>query len=107
MRENLENTGYDKEEEYFYRKNKELLDRKRAELDAQHREQEKLHRKEQHWMHCPKCGHEMTEEELGGIKVDRCGTCGGVYFDAGELDLLLEAQEPAGFLSGLKKWMKR
>ena len=38
--DNLEGGGYDKEEEYFYRKNKELLERKRAELDAAHREQQ-------------------------------------------------------------------
>ena len=63
--------------------------------------------KQQHWMRCPKCGHELAEQELSGIKVDRCPNCGGVFFDAGELDTLLESQEPAGFLGGLKRLMKR
>jgi Zn-finger nucleic acid-binding protein len=104
---NLDDQGYDKEEEYFFRKNKELLEKKRAELDAARRLQEKEQLKEMHWMRCPKCGHEMAEEELAGIKVDRCAHCGGVFFDAGELDLLLQSQEPAGFLGGLKRWVKR
>jgi Zn-finger nucleic acid-binding protein len=104
---NLDDQGYDKEEEYFFRKNKELLEKKRAELDAARRQQESEQLKETHWMRCPKCGHEMGEEELAGIKVDRCGNCGGVFFDVGELDLLLQSQEPAGFLGGLKRWMKR
>lgn len=107
MAPTIDDQGYDREEEYFYRKNKELLDKKRAELDAARRQQESAQLKEQHWMRCPKCGHELAEEELGGIKVDRCSQCGGIFFDAGELDLLLASQEPAGFLGGLKKWMKK
>lgn len=107
MAENLDDKGYDKEEEYFYRKNKELLEKKRVELDAARRQQEAAQLKEKHWMRCPKCGHEMAEEEQAGIKVDRCGNCGGVFFDAGELDLLLQSQEPGGLLGGLKKWIKK
>jgi hypothetical protein len=103
----LDEQGYDKEEEYFFRKNRELLERKRAELDAARREQEGRQLKELHWMRCPKCGQEMSEEELSGIKVDRCTGCGGVFFDAGELDTLLQSQEPAGFLGGLRRLVKR
>jgi Zn-finger nucleic acid-binding protein len=99
--------GYDKEEEYFYRKNKELLDKKRSELDAQRQTQASAQLKAQHWMRCPKCGSEMAEEDLSSIKVDRCKGCGGIFFDAGELELLLQSQEPAGFLGGLRKWMKK
>ena len=104
MRE--DDLGYDKEEEYFYRKNQELLEKKRAELDAQRQSQEAAQLRELHWMRCPKCGHELVEEERSGIKVDRCTACRGVFFDAGELDLLLQAEEPAGFLSGLRKRLK-
>ena len=50
--------------------------------------------REQHFMRCPKCGHEMKEEELEGIKIDRCSFCEGIFFDAGELDqLYLRRQE--------------
>ena len=98
--------GYDKEEEYFYRKNQELLAKKRAELDAQRQSQESAQLRELHWMRCPKCGQQMVEEERSGIKVDRCEGCGGVFFDAGELDLLLQAEEPGGFLSSLRRKLK-
>ena len=107
MATNLDDKGYDKEEEYFFRKNRELLERKRSELDATRREQEGRQLKELHWMRCPKCGQQLAEEELSGIKVDRCPGCGGVFFDAGELDTVLQSQEPAGFLGGLKRLMKR
>jgi Zn-finger nucleic acid-binding protein len=30
--------------------------------------------------------------EYVGIRVDRCGHCDGVFFDAGELDQLLQQQ---------------
>jgi Zn-finger nucleic acid-binding protein len=49
----------------------------------------------------------MNEEELSGIKIDRCGGCGGVFFDAGELDLVLSAQEPSGFLGALRRWVAK
>ena len=98
-----EELGYDKEEEYFHRKNQEILAKKRAELDAQRQAQETAQLRELHWMRCPKCGQEMREEQRAGITVDRCTGCGGVFFDAGELELLLQAEEPRGFLAGLRK----
>ncbi len=104
MRE--EDIGYDKEEEYFYRKNQELLAKKRAELDAQRQSQESVQLKELHWMRCPKCGQQMVEEDRSGLKIDRCTGCGGVFFDAGELDLLLDAEEPGGFFAALRRRRK-
>ena len=41
---------------------------------------------ELHFMKCPKCGHDMKEEDLHGVKADRCTFCEGMFFDAGELD---------------------
>lgn len=35
---------------------------------------------------CPKCGGTMREVKRGGISVDRCGECGGVFLDAGEME---------------------
>jgi Zn-finger nucleic acid-binding protein len=57
-------------------------------------------------MKCPKCGADMREIERQGIKVDQCGSCGGIYFDRGELELLLDAREQKGFLGGLKTLFK-
>ncbi|MFZ5877045.1 MAG: zf-TFIIB domain-containing protein [Nitrospirota bacterium] len=101
----LQEKGYNKEEEFFYRQNKELLEKRRKELDAQRKQQETQQR-HAHWMKCPKCGADMRELERQGIKVDQCGACGGIYFDRGELELLLEAKEQKGFLGGLKSLFK-
>lgn len=49
-------------------------------------------------MKCPKCGGALKEENFHGVVIDRCGGCGGVYLDKGELELLARAQE-----GGLKR----
>jgi ribosomal protein L37AE/L43A len=103
MSEELKEHGYDKEAEYFYKKNKELLEKMRQQLDAQRAQQETQARRHEHWMKCPKCGSDLEEVELLGIKVDQCTQCHGIYFDKGELELLLAAKEPKGFISGLKR----
>lgn len=41
-----------------------------------------------HWMHCPKCGSELSEVQFRAVKIDKCFTCGGVYLDDGELEQL-------------------
>ena len=107
MAKELSEHGYDREEEYFYKKNKELLEKMRKELDAKRADQEARSTQHQHWMKCPKCGHTMEEVDLGGIKVDQCTNCQGIYFDKGELELLMSAQEPKGFLGGLKRLFKK
>ncbi len=43
---------------------------------------------------CPACDFEMTEFTLGGITIDAChGGCGGIWFDAFELQRLDERHE--------------
>jgi Zn-finger nucleic acid-binding protein len=37
-------------------------------------------------MFCPKCSAEMSEEQHGGVRLDLCGVCFGVWFDGGELE---------------------
>jgi hypothetical protein len=58
-----------------------------------------------HFMKCPKCGHDMKEQDLAGVKVDRCTFCEGLYFDAGELDqvLLKKEEDRKGFFRRLVK----
>jgi len=36
-------------------------------------------------MNCPSCTSEMSEESRGGVRLDLCGVCFGVWFDGGEL----------------------
>ena len=42
-------------------------------------------------MICPVCNKDALTVEYENIELDYCPNCGGVWFDAGELDLLLEA----------------
>jgi uncharacterized protein len=45
-------------------------------------------------MKCPACDFDLTELELGGVKVDAChGGCGGIWFDAFELQRVDEQRE--------------
>ena len=39
--------------------------------------------------HCPNDGAAMARDRIEEIEVDRCGTCGGIFFDRGELETLL------------------
>ena len=40
-------------------------------------------------MDCPVCDNAMITLELGGVEIDHCVGCGGIWLDAGELELLL------------------
>jgi hypothetical protein len=97
------------EDEWFRRHERQLLEQARAQrLQRQkEREQQELasereRNKKLHWMKCPKCGHDLLEVEHQGVKVDRCGFCEGVFFDAGELEqLLLNAHARRGLFRKL------
>jgi len=39
-------------------------------------------------MRCPKCRADMEQVDYEGTEVDRCTICHGIWFDAGEIDLL-------------------
>ncbi|MDA1045163.1 MAG: zf-TFIIB domain-containing protein [Verrucomicrobia bacterium] len=88
--------GYDREELYFFEQNKKLFEARRKRLNAERLQRAHADNQAAHWMKCPKCGEDMQEADMSGIKVDRCTSCLGTYFDAGELDLLLECKEHVG-----------
>ncbi|HEX9985991.1 MAG TPA: zf-TFIIB domain-containing protein [Thermoanaerobaculia bacterium] len=79
------------EDEYFARQEIERRKRWAQEQSQQMASGEKERLKELHFMKCPKCGMDLATIELHGVKVDQCGNCGGVFFDSGEVDQLLEA----------------
>lgn len=88
-----------KEEAYFARiefeRRQKIAEENRARLQEQQREE----LKKLHWMRCPKDGMELVEIELMGIHLDKCTHCGGIFFDGGELDTLLEStKRPDGVL---------
>lgn len=91
----------DKEQEYFMRQELERLARLREEHRMMLEESARQQRKEQHWMHCPKCGDDLEVTHLGGVEVDVCPDCGGLYLDAGELDKILEEKNRGPFAKAL------
>ena len=54
-------------------------------------------------MKCPKCGHDLKEEPVEDVLVDRCTFCEGLYLDAGELEKLFlrKGDERKGLLRKL------
>ncbi|GMV09054.1 MAG TPA: zf-TFIIB domain-containing protein [Gemmatimonadaceae bacterium] len=72
------------EDEYFVKQDAELIKAQRARLDD-----ERAHAERQsHYMKCPKCGNDLVETEFHHIKIDRCSECHGVWFDAGEVEMM-------------------
>ncbi len=67
-----------KEEEYFNRKNNEALARLSSKKEEQPRKS-------------PITGEPMEQVVVHGVVVDRCPTSGGIWLDAGELELLMKA----------------
>ena len=47
-------------------------------------------------MKCPACNNLMIVVEHENIELDYCANCSGVWFDEGELELLLETMELEG-----------
>lgn len=80
------------EDEYFAKQDAELIKQMRAKLDADR----KAEQRKQHLMKCPKCGADLKEQAQGNVKVDACAECGGMWLDAGELDLLRHVQKAGG-----------
>jgi len=55
-------------------------------------------------MICPVCKHDMLVVEYHDIELDYCSSCKGVWFDSGELELLLKShslEETKAFLDGI------
>lgn len=99
-------TEIEKQEEdrWFKEHEKELIEtakeRKRIE--------EEKRQKELHYMHCPKCGHQLSCIEVEGIILDKCEKCEGLWFDKGELEQLRKREEEhkKNFLSKFMEMFK-
>ena len=54
-------------------------------------------------MDCPVCKNAMITLELAEVEVDYCTDCGGIWLDAGELELLLgDSQQAKQLLESFK-----
>lgn len=72
------------EDEYFVKQDADLIKAQRAKLDADRAKAERA----SHYMRCPKCGGQLAELEYHHMKIDRCGDCGGIWLDKGEMEML-------------------
>ena len=93
--------GYSQEDDYFKKQELELLAKRRAALDEARKKVAEAAPAGEHWMKCPKCAAQMQEVRLENVMVDKCTGCGGVYFDAGELELLSQNKQGGGLLKRL------
>ncbi len=82
-----------KEEEYIARIELERKKKNEAEKLKRIAEEGKRVRRELHYMCCPKCGMELSEIDHKGVKVDKCISCGGIWFDAGEIEVLINSEK--------------
>ena len=85
------------EDEYFARQELERRKKWAQEQSARMATEEKERIKQLHYMKCPKCGMDLKEIDLHGVKVDQCATCGGVFLDAGEIEQIAK-QGDAGLM---------
>jgi PAT family beta-lactamase induction signal transducer AmpG len=58
-------------------------------------------------MRCPKCRADMEQIDYGGTEVDRCTICSGIWFDAGEIEVLKDKQAAAAIDTGDAKTGKQ
>jgi uncharacterized protein len=79
------------EDEYFAQQNAELLKRQREQADKAMREAER----KSHYMKCPKDGYDLTSSEYHGVQIETCPHCGGMWLDAGELEVVAHEDRPA------------
>lgn len=84
------------EDEYFARQEFEKRKQWAKERASEMKVEEREAAKKLHWMKCPKCGMELSTLDFQGISIDRCTSCGGTFFDAGELEGLMKRE--GGFL---------
>jgi len=52
---------------------------------------------------CPVDQNPLSKEVVWNVVLDRCTVCGGIWFDEGELRLLIHGREIEGFLEGFAR----
>ncbi|MBN2342247.1 MAG: zf-TFIIB domain-containing protein [Deltaproteobacteria bacterium] len=96
----------DKEQEYFAKQEAEKLKAAADKHARETAEAEKKRLQELHYMKCPKCGMDMQEIEFRRVKIDKCFSCGGVYFDDGELEQIIAEEGEDSFFGRITSIFK-
>jgi Zn-finger nucleic acid-binding protein len=81
------------EDEYFVKQDAELIKRQRELADRAARETER----KSHFMKCPKDGYDLATGQYHGVQIESCPHCGGMWLDAGEIDVVAHEERPALF----------
>lgn len=100
MTNSTEPSGYSHEDARFHELDSKALTDMRARLDAERKATEAAAAKAAHWLRCPKCGSEMGEQSFENVTIDQCTSCKGVFFDSGELELLLSHSKARAGIMG-------
>jgi rubrerythrin len=82
-----------REDEYFARRDRELIEKLKREKEQEFKKD--LHAAKD--MTCPRCGKTLQQRVERGVTVDQCPSCGGVWLDKGELDVLAKADDQGLF----------
>jgi hypothetical protein len=94
------------EDEYFVREDAEKKRRIALETKKALALEEQKRLKELHWMRCPKCGMQMQQVNVRkDLDVDTCFSCGGVFLDKGEIDIIA-APRQKGIMGAILNWFK-
>lgn len=93
------NKPSDAEEEYFAREEAAKRQREALEVAKRLEGQERERLKVLHFMKCPKCGMDLQEQQFKGVTIDKCYTCGGMFFDQGEFEALVGHEQSNVFNS--------
>jgi hypothetical protein len=94
------------EDEYFVREDAEKKRRIALETKKALALEEQRQLKELHWMRCPKCGMQMQPVNLRkDLDVDTCFSCGGIFLDKGEIDIIA-APRQKGIMGAILNWFK-
>jgi len=94
-----------REDDWFRQNEAQMMEaarKKREAAESAEKTAESEELRKAHWRKCPKCGHDMAVETISGIEVERCSSCGGVFFDRGELEqVLVKHEDRRGFFRRL------
>ncbi len=93
------------EEDYFAQENIEKLKELRSQLNEERARQAEESCELECWMRCPKCCGNLEEVKFEDIHIDICKECGGIYLDAGELEIVINSR--AGMFNNLVHWYKK
>ena len=91
-----------KEDIHFAEKDRELLEKLQKRFKKIERPEGK-HRP----LDCPKCQGDLTSYTFMDIPLDRCQGCGGLWFDPGELDVLLKKASRGPLASLIERFLSR